>query len=155
MISLITAMGRNGVIGHNGGLPWHCPTDLKRFKALTIGHSCIVGRKTYESLPPLPGRKLIVMTRQRKYDAPLVAGCFIEAVGLADGEVFIIGGAEVYQRALTFVDRMYVTVMHGDYDGDTYFPEFDLHEWVVTGFEIHDDHHFKIMERVNVRNCRS
>lgn len=139
-------MDRGRVIGRNGKIPWHCPTDLKRFKELTMGHYCIVGRKTYESLPPLPGRKLIVVTRQ-DYNAPLVARCFTEAVGLSGGEAFVIGGAEIYQLALPSVDRMYVTAMRGEHDGDTRFPVFNQEGWFVTHFESFPDHNYMIWEK--------
>lgn len=150
MISIIVAMGRNRVIGCDGGIPWKCRTDLQRFKAITMGHHCIVGRKTYEGLPPLPGRKLIVVTRQPGYDAPLVASSVEQAIEhrIGKGEVFIIGGAEIYQRALPLVGRMYVSTMLGDFVGDTFFPKFDLHEWNVAHYEHADDHAFEILERV-------
>jgi dihydrofolate reductase len=129
-------MSRNRIIGRQGALPWHIPEDLRRFRELTSGHTLIMGRKTFESIGrPLPGRRNIVVTHQTGYRA---AGClsapsFEEAVRLAApaAEVFICGGAEIYRQALPLADRIYLTVINDDYDGDTTFPaipaaEFDL-----------------------------
>jgi len=132
-VSLIVAMSDNRVIGRDGGLPWRLPADLKRFKRLTMGHHVIVGRKTFESIGRLPGRKSIVLTRQQDYRAAgeLVAHDLDEALRSAagDDEVFIIGGAEIYQQALHRADRMYVTLVHAQIEGDTRFPAFDANQW--------------------------
>lgn len=128
VISLIAAMAENRVIGKNSTIPWDIPADRKRFKALTLGHPVIMGRKTFESLAgPLPGRKNIVISRQSDYRA---TGCFIAhdlaaAVALAGetDELFICGGGEIYRQALPIADRIYLTIIHSSFDGDTLFPE--------------------------------
>jgi dihydrofolate reductase len=133
--SLIVAMANNGVIGVNGDLPWRLSADLRRFKQLTMGHSIIMGRKTYESIGRLlPGRTTIVVTRQKTYSVmpgALLAHSVPDAVELARGssEAFIIGGAEIYRVALPLVDRMYVTAVAAEVAGDTYFPDWDPTEW--------------------------
>jgi len=136
--SLIVAMANNGVIGANGDLPWKLSADLRRFKQLTMGHSIIMGRKTYESIGRLlPGRITIVVTRQKAYSVKpgaLLAHSVPEAVELAgdSSEAFIIGGAEIYRVALPLVDRMYVTAVAAEVAGDTYFPEWDPAQWQLT-----------------------
>ncbi|WP_243372489.1 dihydrofolate reductase [Geotalea sp. SG265] len=128
IISLIAAMAENRVIGSHNALPWDLPADRKRFKALTLGHPVIMGRKTYESIGrPLPGRKNIVVTGQRGYRAEgcLIAHSLAEAIDLAgDGdEAFICGGGDLYRQALPLADRIYLTVIHRDYEGDVFFPQ--------------------------------
>ncbi|MDP6469021.1 MAG: dihydrofolate reductase, partial [Pirellulaceae bacterium] len=123
--SLIVAIANNDVIGVNGDLPWKLSDDLRRFKQLTMGHSIIMGRKTYESIGRLlPGRTSIVVTRQKAYSVKpgaLLAHSVTAAVDLAreSSEVFIIGGAEIYRVALPLVDRMYVTAVAAEVAGDT------------------------------------
>ena len=139
MISLIAAIADNGVIGNGNELPWHLPRDLKNFKALTTGHPCIMGRKTYESIvarigKPLPNRKNVVITRQVEYVVPdgvQVVRSFEEAMQSVgrDGDAFVIGGAEVYRAALSFVDRLYLTRVHLQAEGSILFPDLDLVEW--------------------------
>jgi dihydrofolate reductase len=138
IISLIVAMDQAGGIGKDGGLPWHLPADLKRFKALTMGHHLIVGRKTHETIGrPLPGRTTIVLTRDLDYraDGCLVAASLDEALELArqrgEDEAFVIGGAQVYDEALPLADRIYLTGVHGVFEADVYFPQFDLDGWTV------------------------
>lgn len=139
-LSLICAMDENMVIGKNNSLPWHLPEDLKYFKRTTMGKCIIMGRKTYESIGrPLPGRTNIIVTRSRDYEVEnaRVVDCLTDAIELAetvsyiDGaeEAFIIGGAELYRHALPFVDRMHLTMVHAEVEGDTYFPDFDVAEW--------------------------
>jgi dihydrofolate reductase len=127
IISIIAAMSDGRVIGRDGKLPWHIPADLTRFRSLTMGHTVAMGRKTFEGIGhPLPGRKNIVVTRK---GAP-IEGCqvvrslqeAVEAVA-GDDEVFICGGAELYQEALPISHRIYLTVVHGKYPGDVFFPE--------------------------------
>lgn len=134
-ISLIAALDRQGGIGLDGKIPWHLPEDLARFKQITMGRPIIMGRKTYESIGrPLPGRRNIVITSQRDYEAP---GCDIvhsldQALRLAgEGEVFVIGGATLYQEALPRAHRLYLTHVDGTFSADTFFPEFDAGEWSV------------------------
>jgi dihydrofolate reductase len=133
-VSIVAAMARNRVIGRANTVPWRLSTDLKRLKALTMGHPVIMGRKTFESLPcPLPGRTNIVVTRDTAWQAPagvLVAESVEQALALAAGaegsdEVCILGGAQIYAQTLDRADRMYLTVVHADVEGDTIFPEFD------------------------------
>jgi len=130
-------MANNGVIGVNGDLPWKLSADLRRFKQLTMGHSIIMGRKTYESIGRLlPGRTSIVVTRQKAYSVihgALLAHDLPDAVELArdSSEAFIIGGAEIYRVALPLVDRMYVTVVAAEVAGDTFFPDWDPARWLL------------------------
>jgi dihydrofolate reductase len=141
-VTIIAAVAANGIIGRNNRIPWHLPEDLKHFKALTMSHSMIMGRKTWESLPGrLPGRRHIVVTRNPDYRAEgatavdsLAAG--IKAAGDSD-EVFVIGGAELYAQALPIADRMQLTEIGTDFDGDTRFPDYDRARWAETGRESH------------------
>ena len=134
MISLICAASQNGVIGVENSLPWRLPADLKRFKRLTLGHHIVMGRKTFESIGrPLPGRTSVVLTRLKDYEASgcLIASSLEEALSLArdDDEIFIIGGASVYQQALELADRIYLTILHQDFEGDTLMFEVDPTRW--------------------------
>lgn len=143
MISIIAAVASNGVIGGNNAMPWHIGEDLKRFKAITSGHPVVMGRKTFESLGrALPNRRNVVITRDPGYQAPgaEVAGSLEAALALFDPseEVFIIGGGEIYRQALPLADRMYLTWVRADIDGDTTFPEFDPCGWQVTFSEYHE-----------------
>ncbi len=133
MISLIVAVSQNGVIGANNKLPWRLPADLKRFKELTMGHPILMGRKTFESIgKPLPGRTNIVITRQKDFaccgalTGPSLEKA-LEMCGDAE-EVFVIGGAEIFQQALPLADKIYLTVIHQDFDGDARFT-FDKNSW--------------------------
>ena len=132
-ISLIAAMGKNREIGDHGKIPWRIPKDFAHFKELTEQHAIIMGRKTFESIGiALPNRRNIIITRQKDFHA---AGCTVvdsldAALSLAgNGEVFVIGGAEVYREALSKASRMYLTFIDADFSADTYFPEFDVDEW--------------------------
>lgn len=134
MISIIVAVAENGVIGDKNSLLWHISEDLKHFKAHTSGHPVVMGRKTFESLGrPLPNRHNVVITRQTDLE---IAGCTVvhsleEALALftPDEEVFIIGGAQIYARALPLADRFLLTRVHHPYEGDTSFPAWDAAEW--------------------------
>lgn len=123
---LVAAVSANGVIGANGTMPWHLPADLKRFKALTIGHPMVMGRKTFDSLPGLlPGRRHIVITRDRDWQAEgaEVAHSLDEAVELADAaEVAVIGGGEIYALALPRAARVELTEIKAEFAGDTHMP---------------------------------
>jgi len=148
-ISIIAAVATNGVIGRQGQLPWHLSTDLKRFKQLTMGHTMIMGRRTWESIGrPLPGRRTVVVTRQSDYDVPdgvRTAPSFDDALDIAEAagenDVFVVGGAEIYQEAFPQADRLFFTEVAADVEGDTYFPvNFDTFEWdswVTTETEAH------------------
>jgi len=142
-ISFVVAVSRNGVIGRNGGLPWHISTDLKRFKAITMGKPLIMGRKTWESLPkkPLPGRPNIVITRQKNYraeGASVVAdiSSALAAAGQVE-EVCVIGGGEIFDMFLPRTDRIYLTEVDLEIDGDTFFPPIDPARWKETAREVH------------------
>ena len=140
-VSIIAIVASNGVIGRDNGLPWHMSTDLKRFKALTMGHHMIMGRKTFESLGGriLPGRPHIVVTRGDLHvDGVQTAHSIEEALALVSGdsEPFICGGAEIYRQSMHRATRMYITQIHADVEGDTYFPEFDdVNEWKLADRE--------------------
>jgi dihydrofolate reductase len=136
-LNVIVAMARNRVIGINNTLPWRLPADLQHFKALTMGHHIVMGRKTYESIgKPLPGRTTVIVTRNADYR---VEGCLtaasidaaIAACG-ADPEIFFVGGAELYAQVLSRADRLYLTEIQADYDGDAHFPAFDPSVWQET-----------------------
>ncbi len=142
-IAFVVAVSRNGVIGRAGGLPWHISTDLKRFKAITMGKPLIMGRKTWESLPkkPLPGRPNIVITRQKNYraeGASVVSDVpsALAAAGQAD-EVCVIGGGEIFDMFLAQTERIYLTEVDLEVDGDTFFPPLDRAQWRETAQEIH------------------
>lgn len=130
-ISLIAACSENRVIGNGGKIPWHLPDDFRRFKARTMGHPIIMGRKTYESIGrPLPGRTNIVITRDSGREIPgcIVVSSLTEAIERAKGidkeEIFVIGGGQVYAEALPLADRLYLTLIHAIIDGDAFFPEY-------------------------------
>jgi dihydrofolate reductase len=142
-IALILAMASNGVIGANGALPWRIPEDMRRFKALTMGKPCIMGRKTWDSLPkkPLPGRSNIVVTRDANFTAEgaVATHSLDEALaraGSAD-EIMVIGGAEIYKAALPRATRIYLTEVEGDFEGDARMPPFDPAAWKEVSRERH------------------
>ena len=133
-LTIIAAKAKNGVIGIKGGLPWDLPTDLKHFKKTTSGHPIIMGRKTYESIGrPLPNRLNIVITKDQKhiegvYKVPGLPEAIDLAYGLRD-EAFIIGGAGLYQMALPWSTNMIITQLDQEFEGDTYFPNFNPNNW--------------------------
>lgn len=139
-LTLIAAMSKNRIIGNNNELIWHLPADLKRFKSLTNGHHIIMGRKTYESLGrPLPNRTNIIITRQKDFQAP---GCLIvhsleEAIqkSIGDEQPFIVGGAEIYKQALPYANKIELTIVDSEYDGDSSFPEIDAKKWEIVSKE--------------------
>jgi dihydrofolate reductase len=146
LVSIIVAVAENGIIGRDGKLPWRQSSDLQRFKRLTMGHTIIMGRRTWESIGrPLPGRRMIVVTRQADYHIDVggieVVRSFDESVrraGLAgEVEAFVIGGAELYREALPRADRLYVTRVRAEVAGDTVLPKIDWGEWRLTGSEQH------------------
>ena len=133
-LSLIVAVAHHGVIGVNNTLPWHLPEDLKRFRALTMGHHIIMGRKTHESLNRLlPGRTHVIVTRNPDYkvEGALIAHSLQGALELCadDPEVFVIGGAELYKDALERADTLYLTEIDAEYEGDAFFPQFNAGAW--------------------------
>ena len=126
MINIIVAMSKNRVIGNANTLIWHLPEDLKRFKQLTTGNTIVMGRKTYESIGrPLPNRRSIIITRDTNYkvDGCEVVNSLEEALELSNNNCFIIGGGEIYRQALDKADRIYLTRINKDFEGDTTFPE--------------------------------
>ena len=137
-ISIIVAMDRNRLIGQGGRLPWHMPADLRHFKHTTLGKPIVMGRKTFESIgKALPGRRNIVLTRDSGYKAP---GCVIvesmEAAFAGAGqvaEIMVIGGATLFEQALSQAQRIYLTRIDAEFEGDTWFPEIGVDEWVVRG----------------------
>ncbi|GIN77574.1 Dihydrofolate reductase [Bacillus paralicheniformis] len=137
MISLITAMDRNRLIGKDNDLPWHLPQDLKYFKEVTKGHAVIMGRKTFESIGrPLPHRENIIVTSNKELDIPncQVMHSTEEAVRFAKNkneECFVIGGSTLYAEILPFADKLYVTKIDETFEGDRYFPEFSEAEWEI------------------------
>ncbi len=132
-VTLIAAVARNGVIGADGGIPWHLPEDFAHFKATTLGHLLVMGRATYESIGrPLPGRITIVVTRDPDWSAEgvLVAHSVEEAVAMAgDGEVFVAGGATIYEAALPYADVQLLSEVDLEPDGDTFYPPVDTAVW--------------------------
>ncbi|QJR10311.1 Dihydrofolate reductase type 3 [Usitatibacter rugosus] len=135
--SYVVAATRNRVIGKGNGMPWHLPSDLAFFKKITMGHPIVMGRKTHESIgKALPGRTNIVITRDPAFKAP---GCVVvdslEAAYRAAGdvdEVFVIGGAQIFEAGMPGVDRIYLTDIDAQIEGDTWFPPFDRSQWVET-----------------------
>ena len=143
-VSLIVALSTNRVIGRDGGLPWYLPADLRHFKRTTMGHHLIIGRRTWEEVgKPLPGRDMVVVTRSRNFAPEGVQDVrsVEQALEIAatDDEPFIGGGAQIYRIALArdLVDRLYLTRIHTEIEGDTRFPEIDFDTWEL----VSEDHH--------------
>ncbi|GAA4071532.1 dihydrofolate reductase [Amphibacillus indicireducens] len=142
MLSMIFANDRNYLIGKDNWIPWDIPNDLGYFKAMTTGKTIIMGRKTFESFgKPLPNRHHVVLTRNKDFQAD---GCVvfhqIEDVldyikPFSNQEVIVIGGSEIYQQFLKYADRLYITYIDAEFEGDTYLPEFDLSNWQLTSKE--------------------
>src|SRR5690625_1878520 len=140
MISLIAAMGNNRVIGLNNDMPWHLPADLAYFKKVTTGHTIVMGRKTYESIGrPLPKRRNVILTNNKSYSAP---GCEIvhskeeiREICKDEKECFIIGGSGLFTLFWDEVDRLYVTLIHESFSGDTFFPQINEKKWRIVSEE--------------------
>jgi dihydrofolate reductase len=134
--SIIVAIAQNNAIGINNQLLWHLPNDLKHFKNTTSGHTVIMGRKTFDSVgKPLPKRRNIVITRQNiSIEGCEVVNSVEAALALCadEYEVFIVGGAEIYKLAMPLTDKIYLTIVHHDFEGDTYFPQIDYSQWNET-----------------------
>jgi dihydrofolate reductase len=141
--SALVAMAKNRVIGRDNTLPWRLPADLARFKRLTMGHTLVMGRKTYESIGrPLPGRRMVVITRQPGFhpEGVQVVHSLEEALAAApagEQELFIGGGAEIYRQAFPLTDRLYLTLIEREVEGDAYFPALDLSGWTLVEEEAH------------------
>ena len=168
-VSLIAAVAANGVIGRDNDLPWSLPADLRLFQTLTMGHTLIMGRRTWESFAtPLPGRQIVVLTSRPDWKpdgwpegaegveaAPTLDEALERAREFGDTEAFVAGGTAVFREALPRADRIYLTRVNAEVPGDTYFPEFDIAGWKI----IEEDHHeadaehahsftFQILERI-------
>jgi dihydrofolate reductase len=144
-VSLIAALARNRVIGRDNRLPWRLPADLRRFKQLTMGHTLLVGRTTFESIGrPLPGRTMLVASRQEGYapDGVRVVRSVQEALDVAreggETELFVAGGAEIYRQTLPVADRLQLTRIEEDVRGDAYFPEYDETQWKLMDRQDHE-----------------
>ncbi len=149
MISLIAAKSRNNVIGNNGALPWRLPADLARFRKLTAGHPAVMGRKTYESIVdvlggPLPNRTNVLVTRDGESIAHHANVIVVHSIDDAlvhaqqiDTEVWVIGGGEIYRQTLPFADRLYITEVDTECEGDAYFPDYTLADWKEISREEH------------------
>lgn len=162
IVSAIFAVSENNVIGKGNDLPWRMPADLKHFKNITMGHPVIMGRKSFDSIGrPLPGRHNIVVTRDRNFRAEgvSVVHSLREAVEIAGAdrpeEVFIIGGAQIYKKAFPYCDRLYMTRIHTETEGDVFLPEVDFSAWKLISEEKHlpdekniHDYTFRIYERI-------
>lgn len=133
-ISAIVAMSENRVIGRNNQLPWHLPADLRHFKQITMGHPIVMGRKTYASIGrPLPGRRNIIISRNTNFQTQ---GCEVfntiddALLALKNAEdIFVIGGAQLFEEFLPRIETLYLTVVHADISGDVFFPEMDSSQW--------------------------
>jgi dihydrofolate reductase len=158
-LSIVVAMDSNRLIGKDNGLPWHLPADLAFFKKLTTGNTILMGRKTFDSIGrPLPNRRNLVITRNADIE---IAGCEVvnsieKALSLvqSETEVMVIGGAKLYQQILPIADRLYITQVEGEFDGDTYFPHYDEDDWLEVSCESHQPdeknkhaYHFIILKR--------
>ena len=155
LISMIAAMAENRVIGDHGRLPWHLPTDLKRFKQLTWGHTLLMGRRTFESIGrPLPGRRTIVLSRDLSFQAP---GCDVAAgipaaLTLAEpaAQLFVCGGAEVYRQMLPMTERIHLTEINAEFAGDRFFPAIPMDEFSLLKSERVEDsssYRYSVFER--------
>lgn len=151
---IVAAVARNGVIGVSGRLPWNIPDDLARFKRLTMGHSIVMGRATFDSIGrPLPGRVNIVLTKDPDWsrDGVTVTGSLDEALRVSKlhgDDVFIVGGADVYRQALAVADRLELTEVDAEPEGDTRFPAVDWSQWREVARETHPGYSFVSYDRV-------
>ena len=150
IVSLVAAAAENNVIGKNNTLPWCMPADMKFFKNLTMGHTVVMGRKTYESMgKPLPGRKNIIITRNKDYKAEgcVVLSSFSDVLEhcKAESEIYVIGGAEIFHQQMNSADKIYLTRIHHSFEGDAYFPDIDMNEWAEakrTDFSADEKNHY-------------
>ena len=155
VIALVVARASNGVIGRNGAVPWRISADMQHFRRVTMGKPCIMGRKTWESLPkkPLSGRTNIVITRDRAFqaDGAVVVHTFEQALARAEAEapeeIAVIGGADIYRLAVPHAGRVYLTEVHTNVEGDTFMPSLDPAEWTEIARERHElgDHPFSFV----------
>lgn len=142
MVSIVVAMSSRGLIGNNGKLPFHNSVDMQRFKKRTLNHQVVMGRKTWDSLPkPLMLRDNIVLSRNRKLSLNGAASMSLQQfiqdeLPRANKEVFIIGGAEIYRLFLHLADKLYITLINGDFEGNIYFPDYDKSKWKLINTEV-------------------
>ena len=151
-ISLIVAVACNGVIGANNRIPWHVPGEQALFKRITMGHHIVMGRKTYESIGRLlPGRTTVIVTRQRDYAVPgaIIAHSLRDAINVAarDDEIFVIGGAELFREALPVAERIHLSEIDQEPEGDVFMPEIDRREWREVASEQHPGFRYSVLER--------
>jgi dihydrofolate reductase len=157
LISIIVALARNRVIGTHGRMPWHLPTDLKRFKTLTMGHTLLMGWQTFESIgQPLPGRRTIILSRNLNYQIPgvEVVADLPAALQAAKGsdELFICGGGEIYRQTLYLAQRIYLTELELEFAGDVYFPKLPVGSFHILKSEQVEDkvnYQFSVLERID------
>lgn len=156
MINIIVAIADNNIIGYDSKTPWHLPGDLPRFKKTTMGHPVVMGRKTYESIGrPLPGRDNFVLSRNPdlKINGVTVATNLDDVFNsIVDDEVFVIGGEQIYRAAMWYANRLYITRIFDNYDGDTFFPVYNHRSWSLTHHEWLSDpvpHAYQVYDRVN------
>jgi len=151
MIALISAIAKNNCIGKNNQLPWHIPEDLLHFKKLTKNKTVLMGRKTFESIigylgKPLPKRKNLIITRNEKYKAPdgvMIYSNIKDALQKnSDDDIFVIGGATIYQQTIDLADTLYITHVNKEVDGDAFFPKIDMTKWKEIEKEDHNDFSF-------------
>ncbi len=157
MIAIVAAVAKNGVIGVKNDLPWYLPEDLKRFKQITTGKTVLMGRKTFESIlarlkKPLPNRTNVVITRNTNYGVP--EGVKVEAdikTALGNhgtGDIFIIGGGEIFNQSIHLADTLYITHVEKDVAGDVFFPTIDEKIWRLESSEPHDGYSFGVYKRI-------
>ncbi len=151
-LSLIVALAKNGIIGANNRIPWHVPGEQKLFKQITMGHHIVMGRKTYESIGRLlPGRTTVIVTRQRDYVVPgaIVAHSLHDAINAAarDEEIFVIGGAELFREALPIADRIYLSVVDVEAEGDVSMPKIDETRFREISSEDYPGFRYAVLER--------
>ncbi len=155
-LALIAAISENNCIGKQGKLPWNIPEDMKHFKDLTLGHTVLMGRKTWESLPPkfrpLPQRKNIVITRDQAYQVPegvVVCQSITQVLEQFSNDiVLVIGGAEIYKQTIDIADTLYITHVHKHVDGDAFFPPIDHKQWKVDSEEKHEEFSFVTYSKI-------
>lgn len=167
MINIIVAASTNFVIGKNNDLPWHLPTDMKYFKDTTNGHTVVMGRKCWESIPekfrPLPNRKNIVMTRDKNYVANgAIVSHDLEQILMSNenshDQIFIIGGAELYREAFKYAQKLYLTQIHHEIEGDVFLEGLNSENWcLVEGSEMHEENglkfRFELYEKKTKKDC--
>lgn len=157
MITLIAACSRNWVIGKNNQLIWHLPEDLKRFKKLTTGGTLLMGRKTYESIgKPLPNRTNLILTSDKSFkaDGCIVYNDLFESLR-HNKDILVIGGEQIYNQTIEIADKIELTIIDKDYDGDAYFPKVDSSKWLKSATEIHQNENFRWMNVTYIRKHKS